>query len=258
MASGSSLVPRLAAVSRLDTIDGPCRAGNGKNRCLNKLVQSVQNCWVKTHSPCHITGNTVSVQRLILVVLLLALVPVAAYTAVGTMHNQAHVPVVSPSTTTNASVSISVSGNATKIGNSTRTAPSTHNHADSTAASSPALGAPPDRATVTASVTIKATVIRTTNGTMLFNVTGTSLTIGSTTYTVTNGSGIFNQHSMIVVLHATVTNGGTTGHMILVGRVTATLTGEGAGNGFSVAFGSPQSKLASSFFLSVDGTMTIS
>ncbi len=202
-------------------------------------------------------GNTVSVQRLIPVVLLLALVPVAAYTAVGTLHTQAHVTIVSPSSTTNTSVSISVSGNATKIGNSTRTAPS-HAHTDSTAASSPAAGAPPDRATVTASATIKATVIRGTNGTMMFNVTGTSLTIGSTTYTVANGSGIFNQHSMIVVLHATVTNGSTTGHLILIGTVAGTFTGEGSGNGFNVAFGSPQSKLASSFFLSLDGTMTIS
>src|SRR6266567_2466683 len=105
--------------------------GNKKNHCLNKLEQSVQNCWVKTHSLCHSMGNTVSVQRLIPVVLLLALVPVAAYTAVGTMHTQAHVTIVSPSSTTNTSVSISVSGNATKIGNSTRTAPS-HAHTDST------------------------------------------------------------------------------------------------------------------------------
>jgi len=63
---------------------------------------------------------------------------------------------------------------------------------------------------------------------------------------------------MIVVLHATVTNGSTTGHLILIGTVAGTFTGEGSGNGFNVAFGSPQSKLASSFFLSLDGTMTIS
>lgn len=92
---------------------------------------------------------------------------------------------------------------------------------------------------------------------MIFNVTGTSLTIGSTTYHVVNVTGVFNQHSMIVVLDATVTNGSTTGHLILIGKVAGTTSGEGT-HGFNVSFGSPQSKLAASFFLSLDGTLTLS
>ena len=91
----------------------------------------------------------------------------------------------------------------------------------------------------------------------MFNVTRTSLQIGSTTYSVGNGIGIFNQHSMVVVVHATVMSGSTTGHLVLIGRVTGPAATEG-GNGFNVSFGSPESKLASGFFLSLDGTLIIS
>jgi hypothetical protein len=157
----------------------------------------------------------------------------------------------------NKSLSISVSGNATKIGNSTETASSSHAPTDSPATTSTVLLAPSGQPTVTANAQIVATVIRSNNGTIMFNVTGTSLTIGTTTYNVANGTGIFNQHSMIVVLHATVTNGSTTGHLILIGEVTGTAPGEGSHN-LSVSFGSPQSKLAASFFLSLDGTLTLS
>lgn len=224
---------------------------------LNTPVQSVQNCWVKSCNSVRSMGKTVSVQRLIPIVLLLALVPVAAYAAVGTLHTQAQPSVVAPSSTTNTSLSISVSGNATKIGNSTETASTSHTDMDSTASSSSAILAPPDQTSVHANALITATVIRSNNGTMMFNVTGTSLTIGSTTYNVINGTGIFNQHSMIVVLHATVTSDSTTGHLILIGEVTGTTSGEGT-HGFNVSFGSPQSKLTASFFLSLDGTLTLS
>jgi hypothetical protein len=173
------------------------------------------------------------------------------------MHTQAQSLVVAPSSTTNKSLSISVSGNATKIGNSTETASSSHAPADSPAATSTVLLAPSGQPTVTANAQIVATVIRSNNGTIMFNVTGTSLTIGTTIYNVVNGTGIFNQHSMIVVLHATVTNGSTTGHLILIGEVTGTASTEGS-HTVNVSFGSPQSKLAASFFLSLDGTLTLS
>ncbi len=104
---------------------------------------------------------------------------------------------------------------------------------------------------------ITATIVHSTNGTITFNVTGTSLVIGSTTYTVDNGTGIFNQHSMVVVVQATVTSGSTSGHLVLKGVATKASTVEGAG-GYSVSFTDPQSKLAGSFFLSLDGTLTIS
>lgn len=193
-----------------------------------------------------------SIHRLIPIFLLLAIVPVAAYTAVGTMHvnTQTHPSSTAPSVSVDSSVSISVSGNATRIGHSNETASQSHGHSHSH------LG--PQVVSTTASATIKGTVILSTNGTMRFNITGTSLTIGSTTYTVVNGSGIVNRHSMIVVLHATVMNGNTIGHLILIGRVTGTLPQEGSGSGMNVSFSSPQSKLASSFFLSLDGTLTLS
>ena len=92
---------------------------------------------------------------------------------------------------------------------------------------------------------------------MMFNVTGTRLRIGSTNYNVVNGTGMFNQHSMIVVVHATVTSGSTIGHLVLISEVTGTASGEGS-QGFNVSFGSAQSKLAASFFLSLDGTLSLS
>jgi hypothetical protein len=176
------------------------------------------------------------------------------------MHTRAHAPAVSPSSVANTSLSISVSGNATKIGNSTETSSSSH-ETDPTIVSLvsyqslPELAAPAST-TTTASADITATVVHSTNGTIVFNVTGTRLVIGTTTYTVVNGTGIFNQHSMGVHIEATVVNGSTTSHLVLNGEVTGTISGETTG--FNVSFNDPQSKLAGSFFLSLDGTLTLS
>jgi hypothetical protein len=81
------------------------------------------------------------------------------------------------------------------------------------------------------------------------------LKIGSTTYSSSDGKGIFNQHSLVVVIHATVTSGSTSAELILIGRAGASLT---TASSTTVDFSSPQSKLASIDFLSLKGTLTVS
>jgi hypothetical protein len=95
-------------------------------------------------------------------------------------------------------------------------------------------------------------IIRQNEGVILFNVTGTSLRIGSETFTVINGTGIFNRQSLVVNVHATVTMGGDSGQLVLIGRADST-TGS-----TTVGFASPQSKLAGRFFLSFDARLMVS
>ena len=191
--------------------------------------------------------------RLFQAVFLLALVPVTAYAAM--VASNASAPVV-PSAGKLASLSItSFHGNATKIGNSTA-APATEADIPPVAAPSQAAQSQSSSGLVSASVKIVSNIIHHNNGTIVFTVTGTSLTIHSTTgletFNVVDGTGIFNKQSLVVIVHATVTMGSESNQLVLIGRATST-TGT-----ITVGFASPQSKLAGSFFLSFDATLTIS
>jgi len=116
---------------------------------------------------------------------------------------------------------------------------------------------PPDDEMSVASVSISATVIQKNSSAVIaYRVeAGGSLTIGETTYDIVNGTGIFNQHSLVVVLHATVQSGDWTGMLILHGHATQALSDPGT---VSVDFDTPQSKLAAKFFLELEGTLTLS
>jgi hypothetical protein len=104
-------------------------------------------------------------------------------------------------------------------------------------------------------VSVSAKIANQNDAVVQFNVTSVTLKIGSTTYTGINGTGILNQHSLVVVVHATVTSGSTSGMLILIGHAGASLTTTST---TSVDFSSPQSKLASSDFLSLTGSLTVS
>ena len=193
-----------------------------------------------------------AMMRLFQAVFLLALVPATAYAAMVASH--ASTPIV-PATGNLTSLSInSFHGNATTIGNST--SQMSDAQIPPVAVSSQATRSQSGSGPVSASVSIASKIIRQNNGTIVFNVTGTSLIIhsatGIQTFNVVNGTGIFNQHSLIVNVHATVTMGTETAQLILIGTANST-TGS-----ITVRFESPQSKLAGSFFLSFDATLTIS
>jgi hypothetical protein len=149
-------------------------------------------------------------------------------------------------------LSCSISGNATPIGNATKSSTPKADLVAVVASSSP-VGSSSQPASVHATASIVSTIVKKTNGTWMFNITGTVLTIGSTHYNVINGTGIFNQHSLVIIVHATVTNGGTTSRLVLIGEANGALTSSSVG----VTFDAPQSKLAGRFFLSLDGTLTL-
>ena len=103
--------------------------------------------------------------------------------------------------------------------------------------------------TESASITITATVARSSPGRGVLNFTSGSLTIGSNTYTVVLGHGTMNGHSNTTILHIIVKNSqGDTFHLILHGEFQKTSNVE-AGAGFTIDFGMPQSKLAHLWFL---------
>lgn len=217
------------------------------------LVQSVPNRWVKSRALLPIQEN-MSVRRFISIALLIALVPVAGYTVMGTLHSTTHATLASGGS--NSSLSISASGNSSVIGKSSG-APHSDNVKDQSSSSAPPPSGNEKATTPGSSIQIAASILHSTNGTIRFNVTSGSLVIGSTTYKVDNGTGIFNQHRMIVVVQATVTSGSSTAHLVLKGEATkATSNGEG-GTGYDVSFTDPQSKLARHFLLSLDGSLTI-
>src|SRR3990172_6911308 len=116
---------------------------------------------------------------------------------------------------------------------------------------------PPKHENSTAPFSISATIIQKNSSAVIaYRVeTGSSLTIDETTYDIVNGTGIFNQHSLVVVLHATVQSGDWTGTLILHGHVDQALSDPGT---VSVSFDTPQSKLASMFFLELEGTLILS
>src|SRR6267143_249847 len=180
--------------------------------------------------------------KLLVVALLLSIIPAAAYAVVAAHSSQA--PFVS--STKIASLSIAVSGNATTIGSdSAPHVPANHVlptvPTESSAQSSPSAHA---------DVSVSAKISNQNDAVMQFNVTSVTLKIGFTTYTGTNGTGIFNQHSLIVVIHASVSSGSSSGMLILIGHASASLTTSGS---TTLTFSSPQSKLASSDFLSLKG-----
>ena len=187
-----------------------------------------------------------TIPRLLIVAFLLSIVPATAFGVIAT--HSSHEPLAS--STKLSSLSISASGTATTIGKD----PTTHVPpkealpaiaADATTTSLPS---------VTADVSVTAKIINQNDAVVQFNITSVTLKIGSTTYTGSDGTGIFNQHSLVVVVHASVTSGSTTGMLILIGHATASLTTNGT---TTVTFTSPQSKLASSDSLSLTGPLTV-
>ncbi len=188
-----------------------------------------------------------AIPRILAIALLLSIIPATAFAAVAT--HSALQP--SASSTKLSSLSINVSGNATTVGD--RATPSVP-----TTQVIPALVSDtPEAASQTfhATVTISSKVVNQNDAIVQFNVTSVTLQIGSTTYTGTNGTGIFNQHSLVVVVHASVTSGSTSGMLILIGYASTSLTTDGS---TTVTFSSPQSKLTSSDFLSLKGPLTVS
>jgi hypothetical protein len=99
--------------------------------------------------------------------------------------------------------------------------------------------------TETASISLAATVIKSSPGRAMLNFTGGTLTIGSHTYTVVSGHGIIN-HGHKMILHLVIKNSaGNTFHLNLFG-VHAKPSSTTA---FTVDFRMPQSKLAHLWFL---------
>ncbi len=185
--------------------------------------------------------------KLLVVALLLSIIPATAYAVVATHSSQAP----SVSSTKLTSLSIAVSGNATTIGNVSAPHVLPDQVLPTVATEASAESAP----SVHADVSVSAKISNQNDAVMQFNVTSVTLKIGSTTYTGSNGTGIFNQHSLIVVIHASVSSDTSSGMLILIGHASASLTTNGT---TTLTFSSPESKLASSDFLSLKGTLTVS
>ena len=100
--------------------------------------------------------------------------------------------------------------------------------------------------TESASISLTATVVKSSTGRGMLNFTGGTLTIGSDTFTVVSGHGMINYNSDKMVLHLVVKNSaGNTFHLNLFGvHAKASST-----TAFSVDFRMPRSKLAHLWFL---------
>ena len=100
--------------------------------------------------------------------------------------------------------------------------------------------------TESASISLTATLARSSPGRGLLNFTAGTLTVGSSTFTVVRGHGIINYHSDKMVLQLVVKDSaGKMYHLILHGnheKASSSAT-------FSVDFSMPQSKLAHLWFL---------
>ena len=104
--------------------------------------------------------------------------------------------------------------------------------------------------TESASISLTATVIKSSAGRGLLNFTSGTLTIGSDTYTVVRGHGIVTFHSDRMILHLVVKNGaGDTFHLMLNGHHSKA----SSSTAFTVDFRMPQSKLAHLWFLKING-----
>src|SRR5579864_6859727 len=140
-------------------------------------------------------------------------------------HGHHQVPPIAKGTT----LTIGGSGTAYKIGNKTRTE--------------------------SATISLTATVDKSSPGRGMLNFTGGTLTLGSvegggSTYTVVSGHGIITYHSDRMILHLVVKDSsGKTFHLILFGvHAKASST-----TAFTVDFRMPQSKLAHLWFLKIQG-----
>jgi hypothetical protein len=187
-----------------------------------------------------------TIPRLLVVALLLSIVPATAYGVVATHSSHS-----SADSSKFSSLSISASGNATAIGNDS----ASHSPPSQVSSSVSADASATSSQTVHTDVSVSAKIANQNDAVVQFNVTGVTLTIGSTTYTGDNGTGIFNQHSLVVIVHASVSSGSSSEMLILIGHATVSVTTNGS---TTVTFSSPQSKLASSDFLSLKGTLTVS
>lgn len=100
--------------------------------------------------------------------------------------------------------------------------------------------------TESASISLTATLVRSSSGRGMLNFTSGSLTVGSNTYTVIRGHGVISFHSDRMVLHLVVKDSsGKMLHLILHGKH-AKASSSGS---FSVDFTMPQSKLGHLWFL---------
>ncbi|SRR5712691_12601950 len=188
-----------------------------------------------------------AIPRLLVVALLLSLVPATAFAVIVTHSSQAPLA----SSTKLSSLSIAVSGNATAIGSD----PTPHVPPNQLLPAISTEASAGSSQSVHVDVSVSAKIANQNDAVVKFNITSVTLKIGSTTYTGSNGTGILNQHSLVVVVHAMVTSGSTSGMLILIGHASTSLTTNGS---TTVTFSSPQSKLASSDFLSLKGTLTVS
>ncbi len=194
-------------------------------------------------------------RRILYAGLILLLIPVAVYAVAFRQTNHA-----SSASVDLATISITANGNATQLGQPAERSEAAHPERApiSLPVVLPALErrvTPIATDVSSASVSITAAVVDSKNTSVIaFGADGTSLTIGGVTYAVVNGSGIFNQHSLVVVFHGTVQTGDWTGTLILIGHAELALSSPGS---VAVAFDSPESKLASKFFLELDGTLRI-
>ncbi len=188
-----------------------------------------------------------AIPRLLVVALLLSIIPATAFGVITTHTSQEPLP----SSTKLSSLSIAASGNATAIGNE----PTPHVPPNQVLPAIATQASAKSSQSVHVDVSISAKIADQNDAVVQFNITSVTLKIGSTTYSGSNGTGIFNQHSLVVVLHASVSSGSSSGMLILIGHASASLTTNGT---TTVTFSSPQSKLASSDFLSLKGSLTIS
>jgi hypothetical protein len=190
--------------------------------------------------------TTMAIPRLLVVALLLSIIPATVYAVVAA--NSEHSLADS---TKLSSLSISASGNATAIGKDT----TSHNPLDQVSRTLVTDASVSASQTIHSDLSLSAKAANQNDAVVQFNITSVTLKIGPTTYTGDKGTGIFNQHSLVVVVHATVSSSSGSGMLILIGHATASLTTSGTS---TVTFSSPQSKLASSDFLSLKGTLTVS
>jgi hypothetical protein len=188
-----------------------------------------------------------AIPRLLVVALLLSFVPATAFAVIATHSSQASFA----SSTKLSSLSIAVSGNATAIGND----PTSHVPPNQVLPAIATEASGESSQSVHADVSVSAKIANQNDAVVQFNITSVTLKIGSTTYTGSNGTGIFNQHSLVVVVHATVASGSTSGMLVLIGHASASLA---TSSSLTVDFSSPESKLSSSDFLSLTGSLTVS
>jgi hypothetical protein len=187
-----------------------------------------------------------AIPRLLVVALLLSLVPATAFAVIATHSSQAPLA----SSTKLGSLSIAVSGNATAIG----TDPTSNVRPNQMLPATATEASAESSQSVHADVSVSANIANQNDALVQFNITSVTLKIGSTTYTGSNGTGIFNQHSLVVVVHASVSSGSDSRMLILIGYASTSLTTNGV---TTVTFLSPQGKLASSDFLSLTGKLTV-